>query len=133
MSSTEQPYAIALDTIHLAGLGAPSDSILTYYSAEQAYIPFNNDSHVTRYVLEYNRIPQELFDTVTFEYDPEPWFESTDCGVFYKYEIQRITHTTHFIDSVTCPSGVIDNTPGQNIFIYLRTQTAMSSIAVTHE
>ena len=34
-----------------------------------------------------------------------------------------IDHTTHFVDSVTCPSQVIDNTPGENIFIYFRTDS----------
>ncbi|MCM1319339.1 MAG: DUF6452 family protein [Muribaculaceae bacterium] len=133
MASTPQPYSIVLDTIRIAGIGAPSDSVLSYYSAQEAYLPFNNDSHITAYVLEYNRMPPELFDTITFEYDPNPWFESTDCGVFYKYDIQHIAHTTHFIDSITCPGGVIDNTPGQNIFVYLRVGDTSTVIARRYE
>lgn len=123
MSSGENPQSIQLDTLRIAGIGAPADSVLSVYNASQTYIPFDNDSHVTSYVLEYNRIPAALFDTVSFTYTPSPRFESTDCGVFYQYNMERIVYTTHFIDSVTCPGMMIDNTPGQNIFIYLRTET----------
>lgn len=37
--------------------------------------------------------------------------------------MNHISHTTHFVDSVTCPGAVIDNTPGENIFIYFRIGT----------
>lgn len=133
MSSAPVPVAIALDTIHIAGLGAPSDSVLSYFRSNEAYLPFNNDSHTTTFVLEYNRVPRDLFDTIRFEYNPLSWFESTECGAFYKYDIQGITYTTHFVDSVTCPAGIIDNTPGQNIFIYLRTESTNALKAFTHE
>ncbi|MCM1005642.1 MAG: DUF6452 family protein [Prevotella sp.] len=122
MSSGSSPQAVMLDTLRIAGIGAPADSVLSVYNAAQAYLPFNNDSHTTSFVLRYNKIPEELFDTITFTYDPAPRFESADCGVFYKYTMREIAHTTHFVDSVTCPAGVIDNTPGQNLFIYLRSQ-----------
>lgn len=118
MSSEAKPQAVAIDTLRIAGVGAPADSVLSVYNASQAYLPLDVESHTTTYVFRYNRVPEALYDTLRFDYDVKPWFESPDCGVVYIYNVREIGHTTHFVDSVTCPGAVIDNTPKQNIFIY---------------
>lgn len=122
-ASSFPTQAIALDSLGIAGIGAPADSVMLLRDASQAYLPLDFEKHVTSFVLRYRDIPEALFDTITFRYDPEPWFVSTECGVIYRYEMRDIDHTTHFVDSVTCPSQVIDNTPGENIFIYFRTDS----------
>lgn len=120
MSSSQTPQSIVLDKLSISGLGAPADSVLTVSNSSQAYLPFNIEAHTTAFEIAYDEMPDALADTITFTYDIEPRFESADCGVIYRYKIQDISHTTHLIDSVTCPAGVIDNKPGQNIFIYFR-------------
>lgn len=124
LSSGEDPQSVTIDTLRIAGIGAPADSAMTLTNASQAYLPFNLEAHSTSFVLRYNAMPRALFDTITFTYDPSPWFGSSKCGVIYRYKIQDIAHTTHMVDSVTCPGGLIDNTPGQNIFIYFRTDSS---------
>lgn len=122
MSSGENPQPVSIDTLYIAGIGAPADSVLSVTNDSQAYIPFNIESHTTSYVFRYNKIPTQLYDTVTFTYDIDPMFVSSECGVIYKYNVKDITYTTNCLDSVTCPKKIIDNTPGQNIFIYFKTE-----------
>lgn len=121
LESAEPHREITLPNLEIAGIGAPADSVINNGSSSQAYLPFKIDAHSTSYVLRYSETAPELFDTITFTYDPLPRFESVECGVIYKYRMDEISHTSHFIDSVTCPAGLIDNSPGQNIFIYFRT------------
>ena len=59
-------------------------------------------------------------DTISFTYDIKPMFVSSACGAVYYYENVRMDHTTHFIDSITCPGGRITNANVPNIFIYFR-------------
>ncbi len=117
-SSGEQ---ITLGRLTLYGLHAPGDSMLLDNASgvEEAYMPFRITQHSTTFVIDY--IEPDVQDTVTFHYDPVPRFASSECGAVYDYRMENISHTCHIIDSVTCPGGIITNTPGQNIRIYLRT------------
>ena len=124
MSSSQTPQTIVLEKLSITGLGAPKDSVLSVSNASQAYLPFSIEANTTAFELSYDDTPYAVADTLTFTYDISPWFGSSDCGVIYRYKIKDITHTTHLIDSVTCPAGVIDNTPGCNIFIYFRMSDA---------
>ncbi len=119
-SSQDPTQAVSLDTLYIGAPGAPNDSVLTVRGASEAYLPFDLEKSRTTFVFRYNRVPEALFDTISFNYRTKPWFESQECGVIYLYEIENISTTTHFIDSVSCPKGVIDNKPGQNLRIYLR-------------
>lgn len=128
LESAEPHREIALTNLEIAGIGAPKDSVLSVGNASEAYLPFKIDAHSTSYVFRYHDTAPALFDTISFTYDPTPRFQSVECGVIYQYHLQDISHTSHFIDSVTCPAKVIDNSPGHNIFIYFRTQTASSTL-----
>jgi len=128
MSSSQTPQSVAFDTLRISGLGTPDDSVMTVCNSSQAYLPFNIESHTTSFVFAYHDMPEVLNDTLTFTYDINPWFESSKCGVIYRYDVKGISHTTHFVDSVRCPGGVIDNTPGQNIFIYFRAEEGQQSL-----
>lgn len=130
-TSGHDPQAISIDTLRIAGVGAPHDSVMTLAGASQAYLPLDAQKHSTTFVLRYDDMPQALYDTLTFTYDPQPWFGSAKCGVIYRYRMEDITHTSHMLDSVTCPGSVIDNTPGENIFIYFHTLPAPSAVAGT--
>lgn len=117
-SSGEQ---ITLSRLTLYGLHAPGDSMLLNNASgvEEAYLPFRITEHSTTFVIDY--IEPDVRDTVTFHYDPVPRFASSECGAVYDYRMESISHTSHILDSVTCPDGTITNAPGQNIRVYLRT------------
>jgi len=120
-SSDSETQPVAISRMSVYGIGAPGDSMLIYdqTGVEEVYLPFSIDRTSTSFVLDF--LDAKISDTVTFNYDLSPRFASSECGVVYDYHITSITHTTHLIDSVTCPAGVITNTPGRNINIYLRT------------
>ena len=127
-SSALSPEAVSVDSVSLLAIGAPGDSLIlnNARNVSQAYLPFNLDSRQTTFRLYYDFTAsanggQPLYNDITFSYEIKPWFVSSACGAIYKYQIEEIRSTTLFLDSVTCPSGIIDNTPGQNIFFYFRT------------
>lgn len=124
-SSDSIPQAVSLDSVSIYGIGAPGDSVLhdSVRNLTETYLPFRIDQDRTQYVIKYLGGVAGFFhlgDTITFNYDIEPWFVSSACGVVYNYRIKSI-ETTHFaIDSVTCPLGVINNVDGENIRIYFK-------------
>ena len=81
-SSTTTPASISLDSISIYGIGAPGDSVLhdSVRGLSQSYLPFRIDEGTTRYVIRYlsgllGRYG--IADTITFEYDPVPFFVSS--------------------------------------------------------
>lgn len=124
-SSGTNPQAIALDSISIYGIGAPGDSILedSVRGLSQSYLPFRIDEGQTTYVIKYLAGILGLLriaDTITFNYEIVPWFESAGCGVIYDYKMTSIETTHYIIDSVTCPTGEITNKNVQNLHIYFR-------------
>ena len=124
-SSQEIPVAISLDSLSILGIGAPGDSILqdSVRSLSQVYLPFRIDQNSTTYQIRYLAgIPglYHMTDEITFIYDIVPMFVSTACGTVYYYKMVSIDYTQAFIDSVTCPTGVITNENLENIKIYFR-------------
>jgi len=127
-SSTTTPASISLDSIYIYGIGVPGDSVLhdSVRGLSQSYLPFRIDEGTTRYVIRYlsgllGRYG--IADTITFEYDPVPFFVSSACGVSYDYKIKGIESTHYVIDSVTCPEGEITNANKENLKIYFRVAT----------
>lgn len=126
-SSQVVPKPIAVDSISVYGLHAPGDSLLldSAVKVQEVYLPFRIDEKSTTYVLSYHQkaiSDSRLNDTVTFCYRSEPYFVSIGCGAIYKYVMEGIDYTTHLLDSVTCPAGVITNAPIQNLRIYFRVE-----------
>lgn len=124
--SGPKPAKISLDSISILGIGVPGDSILqdSVRGLSQSYLPFRIDQGSTTYEIRYlfgDAGLLELNDVITFNYEIEPWFVSSACGVSYRYVMKSIETTHVFIDSVTCPGGVIDNADKENIRIYFRT------------
>lgn len=124
-SSEKIPASIALDSITILGVGVPGDSILqdSVRGLSQVYLPFRIDQNSTTYEIQYLAGVPGIFhlkDYITFNYEIKPMFVSTACGAVYYYEITSIEHTDVFIDSVTCPSGVITNANMENLKIYFR-------------
>ena len=126
-SSQTVPQAIQVDSINIIGVGAPGDSILlsSLSSHEEVYLPFRLDGGETSYIIRYMRkdlLALGVQDEITFDYTSEPRFLSPTCGAMYDFKIRSIQNTRMLIDSLTCPAGIIDNQPVQNIRIYFRTQ-----------
>lgn len=123
-TSAISPKQITVDSLTVYGQGAPGDSLLTNNaSLSSVYLPFDIDSEETTYFFKYNRkelAEHNITDRITFRYNIRPMFVSSACGVIYQYEVKNIEYTTHLIDSVTCPGGVITNADSPNIRVYFR-------------
>ena len=127
-SSSEVPVSISLDSISILGVGAPGDSILqdSVRSLSEVYLPFRIDQDYTTYEIRYLAGLAgyyRLHDFITFNYEIVPMFVSSACGTVYYYKMTSIEHTGNFIDSVTCPGGVITNANIENLKIYFRVAT----------
>lgn len=126
-SSQEVPVPISLDSISILGVNCPGDSILqdSVRTISQVYLPFRIDQPSTSYEIRYLGGTAGLYrisDEITFDYDIIPMFTSTACGAVYYYKITNIDYTRNFIDSVTCPGGVITNANIENLRIYFRVE-----------
>lgn len=123
-AATEKAPALRVDSLTVYGVGAPGDSVLLdCQSASELYLPFRIDQEETTFVFRYdNKAAAELGleDRITFRYDIKPMFTGASCGMIYEYEMREIETTHVFIDSITCPDGLIDNTAVQNIRVYFR-------------
>lgn len=124
-SSDTEPKQVSLDSISIYGVDVPGDSVLqdSVRGLNQSYLPFRIDQNSTTYVIQYLTGAAGVLrirDTITFNYEIQPWFVSSACGVIYKYKMESIVCSHHFIDSVTCPLGTIDNANIENLKIYFR-------------
>lgn len=124
-SSDSVPKQVSLDQISIYGVGVPGDSVLhdSVKGLSQSYLPFRIDQNSTQYVIQYLTGLGGILrirDTITFNYEIIPWFVSSACGTIYKYKMDTIETTHHFIDSVTCPGGTINNANIENLKVYFR-------------
>lgn len=134
-SSAEGHSKLTVDSVSVAGVDVPGDSILSdgKKRISQLYLPFRLDRDTTRYVFSYLQkelAAMDLKDTVTFIYTRNPRFVSAACGVSYVFTMQEIRHTNMIIDSVACPAGEINNMATQNLEIYFRTAETETQMSV---
>lgn len=121
-----KPIEITLDSVEIGGVGAPGDSLL--YGAgtplQSAYLPLRSTAQTTSFYIHYAQQSLNdpaLNDTITFGYTSTPYFASEECGAMYHYHIDRMTHTSHLIDSVVITDSLITNTDTERIRIFFRT------------
>ncbi len=118
--------AISLDSVEIRGIGAPNDSILSAAgtAVSEIYLPMRSTQESTSWCLAYRwkslDYPQ-LYDTITFKYDSQPYFASEECGATYRYHVNQVENTTHLIDSVVMVDSLITNVDMVYIKIYFRT------------
>lgn len=118
--------AVSVSGVEIAGLGAPGDSVL-YPSTQpvaQFYLPLRSSEDVTTYEFTFATGSGEniavAVDAVTLEYTSYPWFASEDCGVMYRYHIDKVEYTTHVIERVEITDSLVTNLDIETIHIYLR-------------
>lgn len=117
---------VTIDSLQIHGIGAPGDSVLLHVGQKvnQVNLPMRSSQNSTAWCFSYKQAALDhpgLNDTITFDYDSEPWFASEQCGAMYRYHITRCTYTTHLIDSVAIADSLITNSQQSQIRIYFRT------------
>lgn len=119
-----QARSVTTDSVAVVGVGLETDSLLSPTTAQisELYMPFRIDTDRTQYVFVATSQQREVRDTVTFDYTRVLRFASAECGVSYVFHIHDISTQGTLIDSVVCPKGFIDNTSGENLRIYFRTE-----------
>lgn len=123
--------SIALDSIDVGGIGAPSDSLLLAAgeSANQVYLPFRSEKSSTAFAIAYRYKAldyRDLNDTITFGYDAIPYFASEECGAMFRYRITGVRYTRHLLDSVAvvAADSIITNVDAENLRLYFKTSSA---------
>lgn len=118
--------SIAIDSISIGGIGAPSDSLITDngQGVSQVYLPFRSSTESVSFYIHYNQeaLNYDIFnDTITFDYTSIPYFVSEECGAMYFYSIKKMEYTRHIIDSISITDSLVKNTDIERIKIYFRT------------
>lgn len=124
--SSSTGSAVTLDSIGIAGIGAPNDSMLVIpgEAVSQVYLPLRSTEASTQYCFTYRgeglTDNPELNDTLTFVYTSTPYFAGEECGASYRYNISRFIHTRHMIDSIALTDREVTNVDREIIKIYFR-------------
>lgn len=119
---------ISIDSVRIAGIGAPGDSALNrpYQPTSSVYLPLRSTAQTTSFEFRYMQKQLAaigLSDTLTFNYTSEPRFVSEECGAMYVYHITSLTHTRWMIDSVAILDSTITNLDIERIKIFYPTAT----------
>lgn len=117
---------IAIDSIAITGIGSSSgEPINDFPSAlSSLYLPMRSTEQSTSWEIAYKRhsiLDGTLCDTISFDYSSMPYFASEECGVIYKYRIERMSYTHYLIDSIAITDSLISNTDVERIKIFFRT------------
>ncbi len=118
--------AVSIDSISVYGVGVPGDSMLLKCAAKatQTYLPLRISQNSTAYVIHYDQkalSDTRYNDTLTLHYEATPHFESTECDVFYYFDITSLTCTNHLIDSVKLVYSHVNNIDAETMKIYFKT------------
>jgi hypothetical protein len=83
-------------------------------------ILFNYSKDSIRYTFRTDST-SSVFDTITFYYEPSVHFISNNCGYNYFYNIKKVAHTTHMLDSFSITnSNVTDDAKSENVQLYFK-------------
>lgn len=123
-SATAEP--ISVDSVEIAGVGAPGDSVLEKArpALSKVYLPMNPSATATRWALIYRQKQLQalgITDTIAFDYEAIPYFASEECGAMYIYRITGVRHTVNLIDSITLTDSLVTNVETERIKIFFRT------------
>ena len=102
-----------ISALSIMGIGVPGDSLLIdSTSVNEAYLPLRASTSSTSYALWRPSAGgmTTVRDTLTLDYEPIEYFHSIECGVMYNFDIRKVSHTTHGIDSVVLLTPLVTNT-----------------------
>lgn len=122
-ASGSTPSSISLDSLQITGLGMPDPLQAAGQRISEIYLPMRATEQSATWLFAYKWKAYDhpaLVDTIALFYDSDPYFASVECGVIYKYHINRLAYTTHLIDSVVITDSLITNTDVERIRIYFR-------------
>ena len=94
------------------GIGVPGDSLLLDgTTTSEVYLPLRASTSTTSYALwrPSSDGTTTVRDTLTLDYEPIEYFHSIECGAMYNFDIKRLSHTTHGIDSVVLLTPLVTN------------------------
>ena len=112
-----------INALTIKGIGVPGDSLLAdSTSLSEVYLPLRASAKSTSFALSrWVTIGSErhcIHDTLTIDYQPIEFFHSVECGAMYNFDVEKITHTTHGIDSVVLINSLITSKVTPSLRIY---------------
>ena len=104
----------SISGLSIMGIGAPGDSLLAESSTiDEIYLPLRASVSQTSFAMWRNVIIDTttvvVKDTLTIDYQSVPYFHSVECGAMYNFDIHRVNHTHHGIDSVVVLTPLVTN------------------------
>lgn len=102
----------SISTLSIMGIGVPGDSLLVdSTSVDEAYLPLRAGTSSTSYALwrPAGDGTTSVRDTLTLDYEPIEYFHSIECGAMFNFDISKVSHTTHGIDSVVLLTPLVTN------------------------
>lgn len=101
------------------GIGVPGDSLLLdSASVREFYLPLRPSASTTSFKLQRWFHDARVCDTLTIDYEPIEYFHSLECGAMFNFDIERLSHTTHAIDSIVLLNQLITNSRMPAMRIY---------------
>lgn len=118
---------ITVDSLEIAGVGVPGDSVLYGPSSHlsSVYLPMPPEVNRVQWRIAYMQkdlAAFDLADTITLDFERTPWFAGVECGAMYKYRITRMNHTVNLIDSVAVTDSTVINVDNPTLAVYFRTE-----------
>ena len=101
--------------LSIMGIGAPGDSLLISNSTvDEVYLPLRANASQTRFALwrtvTIDTTHVVIRDTLDIDYEAIAYFHSIECGAMYNFDIHRVNHTRHGIDSAVIVTQLVTNT-----------------------
>lgn len=115
-----EPQTIAMDSLTVFGLG--NDSILynKTNNVSRIELPLIPGADSCAFVIAhtYDSILPPLADTLWFFYQTKPNLISMDCGFVTFFELEKVTYSRNFIDTLTIEFSSIINNLDEHIKIF---------------
>ncbi len=106
---------IAWDTLTVTAFETDSVIINKKTAAQAVSLPLRYAEESTVIVLHYS---EDYKDTVTIYHHNTPYFLNMDCGYQMKQELQGISFTMHFLDSIAITDPKIGIYGTENLSLY---------------
>lgn len=124
-SATEKQ--IVIDSLQITGVGAPGDSVLYGPGSRlsSVYLPMPAQTNTVKWRIAYMQSDlagYDVADTISLDFERQPWFAGEECGAMYKYRITRLEYTNYLIDSVALADSLVINVDRATLNIYFRTE-----------